>query len=49
MEIIKETNNNNKYKIKENNKNNKEKSFDKICKLQRLIKKESALKELCKK
>ena len=49
MEFNKETNNNDKYKIEENNKNNKEKSFDKICKLQRLIKKESALKELCKK
>ena len=29
--------------------NNKENSFDKLCKLQKLIKKESALKDLCKK
>lgn len=29
--------------------NNKEKSFDRLCRLQKLIKKESALKELCKK
>ena len=29
--------------------NNKENTFDKLCKLQKLIKKESALKELCKK
>ena len=26
----------------------KEKSFDKLCKIQKLLKKESALKELCK-
>ena len=29
--------------------NNEEKTFDKLCKLQKLIRKESALKELCKK
>ena len=29
--------------------NNKEKTFEKLCKLQKLIRKESALKELCKK
>ena len=27
---------------------NKEKTLDKLCKIQKLIKKESALKELCK-
>ena len=29
--------------------NNNEKTFEKLCKLQKLIRKESALKELCKK
>ena len=29
--------------------NNKENSFDKLCKLQKLIRKELSLKELCKK
>ena len=29
--------------------NDKEKSFNRLCKLQKLIKRESALKELCKK
>lgn len=29
--------------------NNKESTFEKLCKLQKLIRKESALKELCKK
>lgn len=31
------------------NENKLENKFDKLCKLQELIKKESALKELCKK
>lgn len=36
--------------INKNINNNKlENKFDKLCKLQELIKKESALKELCKK
>lgn len=47
MENNKKININNS-KIKENNNGNKEKTFDKICRLQNLIKKESALKELSK-
>ena len=49
MEIIKEINEveaNNSEKIKANN--NKEGTFDRLCKIQKLIKKESAIKELCK-
>ena len=49
MEIIKEINeveNNNSEKITIIN--NKEGAFDRLCKLQKLIKKESAIKELCK-
>ena len=49
MEIIKEINeveNNNSEKITVIN--NKEGTFDRLCKLQKLIKKESAIKELCK-
>jgi hypothetical protein len=34
--------------IDENEKENKESSFDKLKKIQKLIKKESALKEICK-
>ena len=34
--------------IDENEKENKESSFDKFKKIQKLIKKESALKEICK-
>ena len=34
--------------IDENEKENKESSFDKLIKIQKLIKKESALKEICK-
>ena len=49
MEIIKEINevevNNNEKKTVNNN---KEGTFDRLCKLQKLIKKESAIKELCK-
>lgn len=40
------------YEIKEKGNetiNNKEKSFNRLCILQKLIKRESALKELCKK
>ena len=49
MEIIKEIN-----EVEKNNRgkltviNNKEGTFDRLCKLQKLIKKESAIKELCK-
>ena len=49
MEIIKEINeveNNNSENITVIN--NKEGTFDRLCKLQKLIKKESAIKELCK-
>ena len=49
MASIKEINNTNKNLVKETFNKNKEKTFEKISKLQRLIKKESALKELCKK
>ena len=49
MEILKEIN-----EVEKNNRgkltviNNKEGTFDRLCKLQKLIKKESAIKELCK-
>ena len=49
MEIIKEINeveNNNSENITVIN--NKEGTFDRLCKLQKLIKKESTIKELCK-
>ena len=49
MEIITEINeveNNNSENITVIN--NKEGTFDRLCKLQKLIKKESAIKELCK-
>ena len=49
MENLKEINDDNKLKIDEiiNNTNNKG-SFEKLCQIQKLIKKDSALKELCK-
>ena len=48
MENIKNNDNNNNSEINEKINNNGE-TFQRICKLQKLIKKESALKELCKK
>lgn len=47
MENLKNNDNNNNSAINENINNNGE-TFQRICKLQKLIKKESALKELCK-
>ena len=48
INLIKEfENRETKINVNENNKK-KEKSFDKLCKIQKLLKKESALKELCK-
>ena len=48
MEDIEENNIINDAEINENNLIKKEDSFDRLCKLQKLIKKESALKEICK-
>ena len=50
METKIEENQNNNYikDIKDNDYNDKFKTFNKLVKLQKLIKKESALKELCK-
>jgi hypothetical protein len=50
MEMKIEENQNNNYinDIKNNAYNNNYKTFNKLIKLQKLIKKESALKELCK-
>ena len=49
MEILKDIN---KVEVNNNEKiaiiNKKEGAFDRLCKLQKLIKKESAIKELCK-
>ena len=44
-------NNNNIINVEDNDKNNKDNglSFNRLCLLQKLIKKESYLKELCKK
>jgi hypothetical protein len=47
METKIEENQNSNY-IKDNDYNDKFKTFNKLVKLQKLIKKESALKELCK-
>ena len=48
MEDIEENNIINDAEINENNLIKKEDSFDRLCKLQKLIKKESALREICK-
>ena len=48
MEDIEENNIINDEQINEDNLIKKEDSFDRLCKLQKLIKKESALKEICK-
>ena len=47
MEILKNNDKVNKFEKNENI-NNNENTFERICKIQKLIKKESALKELCK-